>query len=766
MAILTPNGKRTLTFAQSLQKTKSALGNQLALKGAQSIAAQPDSDVLLGLESYAGPARNAAEAEINSNKVDMFYSTLADAKANVKKLFAGVLSTAKSRTTHGRLAREGAEAEYEDANKDLTEEEGLTEQQLESGAVAALATHDPVAYANAALRVTADGADVNAAPDIDGTAVAVESYDNTNVTAMLPFSIIYNTLAARQGPLAEAFFPTQVLTPDVSNVAVSITRSVLMNDFRHNDSGRPVDLERINLADAALDASILSRNATKMVPVYLDTVNNNLFHPGFNPVPAISDGIEVETAPLRTDTELDFIGVCQAGMANVAGKSDWSDSIANPVYLQTAWFEITAKDGVTKSMVAIKLGQHARALFSKKVQGQEMEMGLQFSNDQLVLSGDTLDKDGQPAAALAFLRQPANQGRFFQFAASLNGEIFLNTGTLTVQGSKGRVKRLMLNQNGVINPINDETELATMSAEIKSIEFVAFELDANRSNLNRAQRGDLTDTFEEREMYSVGLSTPITAIIPTTDTRTTSDLLGPITATRLRNDNNAITKLYTYSAQLEEAKISYDKHLPRNNQVEGIARWVMTPFYEHIDVSVLDMLNNLRTADKQTDVQMTIVNLIREVVYRGYRDSNYETALRMQTGVEGEKPKVLIGTDTVLANHLIIQGDNRLAGLNFESEIFTSVDRRLGEFGTDVHDMFITLTRGIPLDPMSFGTFLWMPELATTLQISREGGRTSNEVMVQPRCRHIVQLPFLIRITVRDLATALVQKSSIDFQTV
>lgn len=765
MAILTPNGNRNKSFASTLNTVKADITKNLNKRGADAYAPKVDRGLLLGLESYMKPGVDDAQTEQNLLKVDAFYENLASARKSIKEAFSG-LFVGKKRTTHGRLAREGAEAEYEPENKDLDQDEGLTEQQCDSGALAALAAHNPEEYAAAALKVTADGADVNSAPDIEGTVMSLESYDNSNVSAMLPFSIIYNTLAARQGPLAEAFFPTQVLTPDVSNVAVSITRSVLMNDFRHNDSGRPVDLERINLADAALDASILSRNATKMVPVYLDTVNNELFHPDFTPAEAISDGMEVETAPLRVDTDLDFIGVCQAGMAHVTGKSDWSDSIANPVYLQTAWFEVTAKDGTTKSLIGIKLGSQARALFSKKTQGQEMEMGLQFSNDQLVLSGDTLDKDGQPAAALAFLRAPANAGRFLQFAADLNGTIFLNTGNLNVGGAKGRLKRLMLNQNGVINPITDETQFKAMADEIKSIEFVAFDLDANRSNLNRAQRGDLTDTYEEREMYSVGLSTPITAIIPTTDTRTTSDLLGPITATRLRNDNNAITKLYSYSAQLEEARISYDKHLPRNNQVEGIARWVMTPFYERIDVSVLDMLNNLRTADKQTDVQMTIVNLLREVIYRGYRDSNYETALRMQTGVEGEKPKVLIGTDTVLANHLIIQGDNRLAGLNFESEIFTSVDRRLGEFGTDVHDIFVTLTRGIPLDPMSFGTFLWMPELATTLQISREGGRTSNEVMVQPRCRHIVQLPWLVHITVRDLAVALVQKSSIDFQPV
>lgn len=764
MAILTPKGKRTLSFAQNLNNMKRELAHGLATKGADHLSKKVETGVLLGLEAYQGGLDEQDRAK-NQGKIDSFYSSLEDAKKSIKQMFGNTFA-GQTRTSHGRLRTESMETEYEDENKEISQDEGLTEQQLESGAVAAVAAHDPGAYAAAALKVLDSGADVNGAPDIEGTAMGVESYDNSNVTAQLPFSIIYNTLAARQGPLAEAFFPTQVLTPDVSNVAISITRSVLMNDFRHNDSGRPVDINRINLADAALDASILSRNATKMVPIYLDTVNNDLFHPSFTPVPTINDGQEVETAPLNVDVELDFIGACQAGMAHVAGKSDWSDSIANPVYLQTAYFNVTNKADVS-SIIAIRIGtSYARALFSKKTQGQEHEMGLQYTNDQLNLTGETLDKDGNPALALAFLRTPANLGRFLQFGTNLNGTIQLNTGTLTVDGSKGRVKRLMLNQNGVINPINDATQFQAMSDEIKSIEFVAYDLDANRSNLNRAQRGDLTDTFEEREMYSVGLSTPITAIIPTTDTRTSSDLLGPITATRLRNDNNAITKLFSYSAELEEARISYDKHLPRNNQVEGIARWVMTPFYESISVSILDMLNNLRTADKAVDVQMTIVNLIREVVYRAYRDSNYETALRMQTGVEGEKPKVIIGTDTVLANHLIIQGDSRLAGLNFESEIFTSVDRRMGEFGTDVHQMFITFTRGIPLDPMSFGTFLWMPELATTLQISREGGRTSNEVMVQPRCKHIVQCPILISIEIKDLAIALVQKSSIDFQAV
>lgn len=759
MAVLKRRGDTRSPYVNRLNDLKEKINIKLKTTGVTGLTgyAGKEDTGILAIEQF----ENAPEAS-GADRVDAIYSTLHSAQSSVKALFSDLFVGQRTVSKNGRLGTESAE--YEPENKDLNDDESLTDAQIESGAVAAVAAHDPVAYAKAALRELDAGADVNAAPDIEGT-MAVESYDNENVSAMLPFSIIYNTLAARQGPLAEAFFPTQVLTPDTPIVITSVTRSVLMNDFRHKDSGRVVDLGRINLADAALDASILSRSATRMIPVFLAGVNEDNFHSDFNPVPAISDGIEVLTAPLKVDEELDFTGICQAGMAHNAGEGDWSDSIANPVYLQTAYFKLTAKGNKT-SIIGIDLGSQARAIFSKKTQGQEMEMGLQYLSEQLVLSATTRDKDGNLAEALDFLRDPTNAGRFLHFGASLNGTIFLNSGNLEVHGSKGKIKRVWVEQNGVVNVIDDETVLASIKSELLSIEFVAYTLDANRSNLNRAQRGDLTDTFEQREMWAVGLGTPITAIIPTTDTRSTSDLLGPITATRLRNDNNAITKLYEVSKQLEEAKISYNKHLPRIENIEGVARWVITPFYERINASVFDLLNNLRSADKQPDVQMAIVNLIREVVYRAYRDSNYETALRMQTGVEGEKPKVLIGTDTVLANHLIIQGDARLAGLNFESEIFTSVDRRLGELGQDTHDMFVTFTRGIPLDPMSFGTFLWMPELATTLQISREGGRTSNEVMVQPRCRHIIQLPILIHITINDLGAALVQKASIDFSPV
>lgn len=762
MAILTPNGVKRTSYNQRLRDLHKQLETTIRADGLASLSRSAPEGTLLAIEQFdnlpAGQEANAAAARQG------FFGTIDDAKANVADLFkkAGIFGDVVKYSKTGTMAREGAE--YEPENKDLAEGEELTDAQKLAGAVTAVAAHDPAAYAAAALTVLDTGSCVNAAANIEGT-VATEAYSNENVTEFLPFSIIYNTLASRQGPLAEAFFATQVLTPDTGHVAVSVTRSVLMNDFRHKDSGRPVDLKRVNLADAALDPSILARHATRMIPVYQDTVNDHNFHPDFVPVPAVSDGQEVQTAPLLTDIEIDFTGLCQAGMAHNAGEGDWSDTIANPVYLKTAYYKITSKAG-KESIVGFPLNRQARSIFSKKTQGQELEMGLQFLSNEMVLSATTKDKDGAPAEALDFLRDPANAGRFLRFRSDISGTAALNTGTIIVNSSKGLVKSLFVEQNGVTSHINDDVELQKMKDEIKSIELVAHDIDANRSNLNRAQRGDLTDTLEEREMYAVGLGTPVTAITPTTDTRSTTDLLGPITATRLRNDNDAITKLYDYSAKLQEVKISYDKHLPRSESIEGIARLVIQPFYERIDVSVLDMLNNIRTADKQPDVQMTVVNLLREVLYRAYRDSNYETALRMQTGVENEKPTVIIGTDTVLANHLIIQGDNRLAGLNFEAEIYTSVDRRLGEFGQDVHDMFVTFTRHIPLDPMSFGTFLWMPELATTLQVSREGGRTNNEVMVQPRCTHIIQLPILIHITIRDLGIALTQKTSIDFQPV
>ncbi len=60
-------------------------------------------------------------------------------------------------------------------------------------------------------------------------------------------------------------------------------------------------------------------------------------------------------------------------------------------------------------------------------------------------------------------------------------------------------------------------------------------------------------------------------------------------------------------------------------------------------------------------------------------------------------------------------------------------------------------------DPLSFGFMAWMPELATSLPMTREGALV-NEVMVQPRYLHINTCPILMLIKVKNLGTAVAGK--------
>ena len=57
------------------------------------------------------------------------------------------------------------------------------------------------------------------------------------------------------------------------------------------------------------------------------------------------------------------------------------------------------------------------------------------------------------------------------------------------------------------------------------------------------------------------------------------------------------------------------------------------------------------------------------------------------------------------------------------------------------------------LNPLHFGNMLWSPEVVLTLPISR-GGQISKELTVQPRFRHIVNVPVLGQVKITNLPQA------------
>jgi hypothetical protein len=144
------------------------------------------------------------------------------------------------------------------------------------------------------------------------------------------------------------------------------------------------------------------------------------------------------------------------------------------------------------------------------------------------------------------------------------------------------------------------------------------------------------------------------------------------------------------------------------------------------------------------------------VAYRLYRDSGFQAAVDTQAaGVQGN-PTVMIGTDPMTARYLQVDGESRLAGPDFEFRVVTSPDLRVQ------NKLIIAL--GYPeknqgeVNPMHFGNMLWSPEMVLNLPISR-GGQISKELTVQPRFRHVVNVPVLGVVDITNLPQAATNKA-------
>lgn len=672
-----------------------------------------------------------------------------------------------------KLALESEDGETIEGNDEAGVEDGigaeLTEAQLQAGAITAAALENPVEYAEYATKVNVANAQDSdplssgafSSGAIADKALAQEAYDAPTLHENAVYSMVYNVFAARQSPLQELFYPTITLTADSNGVAVYTRYQVYFNNFQHKNDGTVTD-GRVPLYQAVNDPSILFNEITRVYPVYDDSDANvvSKFAPGFTPKPVTVDGVSFETAPLAVGVEIGLIGLSQAAVAGFTGEMGSEDQIANGARLKNIYLDVVNKDNV-KSTIMVNLRTLGRTAYLPSPEGSEMDVFLNFLNKQLPLSKDTVDITGAPAAALDFLRTPTYEDNVLHYSINVTSNLNLETGLVTVNNSVGQLAQYALRvtaANVAVREV-DAVKVTELRSNIKSITLVGWDPDMQRTNLNLRQRGPLCGTTEKHERYIVRMNAPVAAIAPTTETRTTSDFVAPITAIRIRNDNDAITHLFANHEALMAHTASYDNSLPRPD-IKALGRHVITPFADHIEANVLDLITTTRSKYVNEDFRWAVGNLIREVIFRGLRKSLYETSLRIQTGVDGAKPTIIIGTNPVLAKHLNVKETAEWLGDNFPYDVVieSHEDRRLGGLEDNVHEIFIGLSiPGSQWSPHNNGHFLYIPELVSTLKTMRNGSM-SNELIVMSRCEHITLCPWSVRISLTGVSEAFTTK--------
>lgn len=643
----------------------------------------------------------------------------------------------------------------------------MTTAQMDAGQYAAMLAGDvqawrarPVTQSFAAENFTTNvgydqlGGEIQA---LDKRIPAFEAYDEKENRDVVVYSMAYNMQASRQSDFGEAFFPTITVSP--SNVGYSISIrliNVFNGDLKRDISGAVNDFGRRNIIRAAIDASILRNDSTRIVPVHrAETAANFVANGDVTPTNVVVGRETVLTAPLKTGASFSLIGIASTPALIANGLTDTSDAVDTAPELKAVYVKLTS--GADSDVFRIDVSAFATNNFVGAVQGQHRLMNLNFDTRDVMFNANTKRADGSNPVVLANI---ATQDVIVYLGLRMSGSIDLQTATTAVYGNSVYVvavkdaagQTLSLTGAGVGKDIADAFAAATT-------QIIGYDLTAYRTNSNLRQRGDQLDTMYWRQQYSVPLLSPISVARPVvSDGQTdTSDLGALITTTQIRASNAAVTKLLATATVLSQFVDNRDKD-GEPPALLGVGRFLVRPTYFGETLNVADSVDSRTSHERAKDIQAVVVNKLRDVVYRMYVESGFKAAADAMNGGNSKPPTVIIGTDQELARYLQVDGDLRTIGPDFDVKVVHTVDSRMkGKIAV----AFGYFNDGGSPDPLHFGNMIWKPELTTVLPISRNG-QTSKELTVMPSFVHIVNCPVLSLVTVTGIQDVIASKVAVN----
>lgn len=672
--------------------------------------------------------------------------------ATIKPTYAGFAASLESMDPEStefsdiQQASDTVEGELKDLAGEA--EIGVTAAGLEAATIAAFATANPREYAMAArnARPSMEGITVHGAlagyDDLAAATPALEAFDNADLSKFAAHSIAYNLLAPRQDDFAAKFFPLIVQTPDQAYFRAEIRRVSVYQGAFHQLSGERTNFQKRNLVEAFRDPSVLENKATLMVPYFAagDTANNSRFVdvaviPTWN---EDLDGVAVATGALRFNQgEISFLGLAQHPGILSQGAFDQGDKIDTNVRLKNIFVKV--KKGADESIISFDVSGMSSAQFGAAQNAHALQTRVNFRTSDLAVTSATTDIAGAAVPALAGLTGNA----VARLKMKVDGDLHLEFGNIDLSAGFATVDSLF-NAAGVSQVVAGNAMLSGLTFEL-----VGYTLDARRTNSNRRSRGNLLDRDVYHENYHVGLLPPIVVQRSQLDDSTENDVDALVSTTHLLASNLAVTTVLAYAETLKSVRAGIQVGLTADvsgGSLQGIARTMLTAYYKEDVIDLDDVLNNLTSSDKVDDIRGYMTARLANDAYEMAQNSGYVAAMKLINGASEAKPCVLIGCDQVLENYIMIPGDDRTFGPGFDFEVVTTQDMRF----YDTIVMTFHDKGAKDFAPLNFGNCIWIPELVATLPTAR-GGSNLNETMVQPRFRHICNLPIMVKYKVLNL---------------
>ncbi len=600
-------------------------------------------------------------------------------------------------------------------------------------------------------------------PSADRVQMSMEAFDERANGNPLAFSATYNVQSAKQNEFGELFYPTVTLGPDQVGFGVNTRLILTYNEVTRAATGALSNFGRRNIIRAIIDATMLSTEQTRLVPVYRSsgTDSSANFVSGISTSQFSVNGTNVPTRPLKIGARFDILALSQPDAQLAGGIANESDAVDSSLRLGAVYLVVngTVSTVATTHYFKFDVKDLPTTDFNAAAQGNTRLLRVAADFTVLVKEAQ-LNTAGSTASGLL----AALDTYSVRLRISVTGSVDQMTG-----------ETMLVAAPVVVETVNDSTGAviphtggagATVAAAFADCAIAGYDLIGYRTNSNRRNRGKLLDVQKVNYLYTVPLLPPITALRPVgaQDSEDGNLLNSLVTATRVQTSNSAVTALLAAADALStHAGISSEAAVTMPT-LFGAASLLVTPAYSAESLDVAVELNSLTHSGRIGDLKALLINKIRDMAARMYADSGYGPALEAM--YEGRPPKVtlLIGTDTIIERYLNIDGDTRVTGDQFDYKIVPCYDSRVAgkiyfSFGLEP-----AFNSGV-VTPLHFGNMAWRPEMTLMMPMVRSGANVM-ELTVQPSFRHVTNLPILGVLTVTNIDDVVGGKVSIDFNDV
>jgi len=573
---------------------------------------------------------------------------------------------------------------------------------------------------------------------------ALEAYDERENRNAVIYSIAYNMQSARQDEFGETFFPTLVITPDNVGFGITVNLMMVYDAIERKITGTVEDYKKKNIIRAVADATVLRKEQTKIVPVWRAQAADKFVDATIIPNHNITlEGEVINTSPLAFGKKLDLLGLSQTDTLLAGGIMDQTDSLDPYITVQNIYAKVGA------DILKFNVSNLPLSNFTYSTQNLYRVQNLNFQTTSILINVNTKALDG---SALVDLAPIVANDLIVRLEVQANGTTNIETGETVVFGNSISVYSVQDSSGNILDLAS--APASAIVAAFNNAVLLGYDVLAYRTNMNRRQRGQLIDVTKYTQLYDVPLRSPIATIHPiNVDGQTdTSDIQALITTTRIRTSNEAVTALINTSQLLSEYVDARDV-TGLGPDILGVGRFFVKPTYfqETIDMNL--MVDSIKSHERSADIQAALVNKIRDLAFRMYRDSEYKAAADALAGGISAMPCVIIGTDPVIARYLTVTGDLRTLGSDMDFRIVSSLDYRIAG---KIFIAFSTFDEGrnVSPNPMNFGNLIWAPELVLTANISR-ANTISKETVVQPRYLFVTHSPIMSVLEVENIPQVL-----------